>query len=365
MELNIGPESLPQFEDRLLYHLVTLTGDRPMGVGEGISEAELAVPLAAELNITPEFAQSPAFHHSDARGIILAGVDALDHEGLVEALRVMGPGSIRPTRDGRRRVGEWRKTWEQNQVKLDRTVQRRILEELDRQRRANPERHNLNAKIDVDTLCADLEIEKNVYLANAKRLKDQRKIEEHSINEWTLADGYAFITEAGVRALETDTAVRPPQRDAQEAWVEVARLRRRLQIAERSPQTLIADEELRRRCEDLLAADQHYDRVIREACVILENRVRTAIGADATVIGTGLMEQAFSPRTPRLRLSQNEQEQRGAMELYRGVMAFFRNAAGHHVIETYSQDEALRFVAWIDLLLSMMTKAQAPTPPPT
>ncbi|MBO0783437.1 MAG: hypothetical protein J2P37_31890, partial [Ktedonobacteraceae bacterium] len=38
--------------------------------------------------------------------------------------------------------------------------------------------------------------------------------------------------------------------------------------------TLVADPDLRQRCEDLLSADKHYDRVIREACVILEDRVR-------------------------------------------------------------------------------------------
>lgn len=37
-----------------------------------------------------------------------------------------------------------------------------------------------------------------------------------------------------------------------------------------------------------------------------------------------------------------------------GVMAFFRNAAGHKVIEDYSQEDTLRFVAWIDLLLDLI-----------
>lgn len=365
MAHNIGSESLPQFEDRLLYHLVMLTGDRPMGIGEGISEDDLAVPLAAELNITPEKAQEPDFFGSDARRIILAAVETLDREGLVEVHKVMGPWTIRPTRDGRRRVSEWRKTWEQNQQKLDRLIQRRILEDLDRQRRANPERHKLMARIDVEALCADLEIDKKMFLANATRLKDQGKIAEPAVNELTVAAGWMYITETGIRALEVDNAARAPQRDAQEAWVEVARLRRKLQIAERSPQTLIADTELRQRCEDLLSAGQHYDRVIREACVILEDRVRSAIGADPTLVGTALMEQAFSPKRPVLKLSDVEQEQLGAMQLYRGVMAFYRNAAGHHLIETYTQEEALRFVASVDLLLSMITKAQARSNPST
>lgn len=128
-------------------------------------------------------------------------------------------------------------------------------------------------------------------------------------------------------------------------------------LASQSFLLLIADEELRRRCEDLLSAEQHFDRVIREACVVLENRVRSLIQADAQITGTPLMELALSPKAPRLRLSSVEQEQLGAMQLYRGTMAFFRNQAGHHVIDTYTQEDACRFVAWIDLLLQMVQVA--------
>lgn len=358
MTTNSGPESLPQFEDKLLYHLVLLTGDRPMRIGDGVSMADLAVPLAAELGIEPEAVREPNFSQSQACLIIIAAAAELEKEGLVDTGSMIGHWTVRPTRDGRRRVIEWRKEWNQNQVKQDEAIQRRILEELDRKRRADPDRYKLATKIDVEALCTELNIDQKEYLANANRLKDQAKIAEPSINQMTIAEGYAYITESGIRALEVDNAVRAPQRDAQEAWVEVARLRRRLQLAERSPQTLIADGELRQRCEDLLSADQHYDRVIREACVILEDRVRLAIRADRTLVGTSLMEQAFSPKNPLLRLSDIEQERLGAMQLYRGMMAFYRNAAGHHLIETYTQEEAFRFVAWVDLLLSMLSKAK-------
>lgn len=42
-------------------------------------------------------------------------------------------------------------------------------------------------------------------------------------------------------------------------------------------------------------------------------------------------------------------------------MAFFRNSAGHHLIDIYTQDDVLRLVAWIDLLLNMVGKATPPT----
>lgn len=121
---------------------------------------------------------------------------------------------------------------------------------------------------------------------------------------------------------------------------------------------LIADDDLRQRCEDILSAEKHYDRVIREACVILEHRVRQAIGADSHLIGTALMEQAFNPKNGVLRLSTHEPEQRGAMQLYLGIMAFFRNPAGHQIAnDTYTQNDALRFVLWVDVLLKMIATA--------
>lgn len=354
-------ESLPQFEDRVLYHLVNLLGDRPIGLGKGISEAELAVQMADELGISPEFPQTDEFHSSNARGIMLAAVDALEEEGLLDAVKVMGPWTVRPTRSGRLRVHEWRQKWRSQQQTQDHEIQRRILASLDQQRQANPQYHRYNARVDIDQLCSELSVTREVYLANAYRLRDQGKIRMHSLDQHTLEGGYAFITEAGIHALESHNAANRPMRDAQEAWVEVARLRRQLQLAQRTLPSLIQDDALRRRCTDLLIAEDHYDRVIREACVILENRVRAAIGADASLVGVALMERAFGPNGGVLRLSRNPQEQRGAMELYRGTMAFFRNSAGHNVIDTYTQDDALRFVAWIDLLLSMVEKAAKPS----
>ncbi len=69
-----------------------------------------------------------------------------------------------------------------------------------------------------------------------------------------------------------------------------------------------------------------------------------------------LMERAFGLKSGLLRLSEEDQEQLGAMQIYRGVMAFFRNAAGHNLIETYDQEDALRFVVFVDLLLAMVGK---------
>ncbi len=260
------------FEDRVLYHIVSLTGEMPVGYEGSITEADIAVQLTKELNISSDFVHSEQFHASRERGTILAAIQELDKSGYIEMIAVSGPWTIHPTRRGRNYVAKWQEEWE---------------------RKNKP-----------DTA--------NAQLAQSRL------------------------------------------RDAQEAWVEVARLRRELRLARKTLPSLIADDELRQRCEDLLAAGHHYDRVIREACVILENRVRVTIGGNQQITGTPLMELAFSPRNPKLSFSNVEQEQLGVMQFYRGTIAFFRNTTGHHLIDTYTQDDALRFVAWIDLLLAML-----------
>lgn len=52
MKADTGPKDLPQFEDRLLYHLVELTGDRPLQIGEGVRATDLVGPLAEELDVS-------------------------------------------------------------------------------------------------------------------------------------------------------------------------------------------------------------------------------------------------------------------------------------------------------------------------
>lgn len=59
--------------------------------------------------------------------------------------------------------------------------------------------------------------------------------------------------------------------------------------------TSIADGVLRSRCGDLLVLGAPFDRVIREAAVVLEDRVRGAVGGSDR-IGVSLMEFAFSAR---------------------------------------------------------------------
>lgn len=118
----------------------------------------------------------------------------------------------------------------------------------------------------------------------------------------------------------------------------------------------VSDRDLRARCLDILAGRGPYDRVVREASVVLEHRVRLLAGADSNLRGTALMQEAFGLRAPLLRLSDDQSVQQGAMELYRGVMASMRNPAGHSLRTDFSRDDAARFVVMIDLLLGLLPR---------
>ena len=66
--------------------------------------------------------------------------------------------------------------------------------------------------------------------------------------------------------------------------------------------------------------------------------------------------QRASGKRGSLQLSEHDQEQVGPMHIHRGVMVFFRNAAGHNLVDCYTQEDALRFVVFVDLLLAMVGK---------
>ena len=358
MSVDGGPEGLAQLEDRFLYHLVDVAGGRPMEPLDGVRAEDVAARLSSEIRTNQESGERDSEPAPLSREVILGTVRELEDEGLLTVpVSDKVEKYLRPTKEGRRRVAQWREEWNRERSKRDRNVQRLILQGLERRWRDDPEMYKFNSNLDVDEFCEVNGIERAAYLANAHRLMDQGKVGTPNIAGADPDSGLLHITESGRRALEVVESTQRPQRNEQEAWVQVAHLRRRLQIAERDLPSLVADDELRRRCEDLLVADAHYDRVIREACVILENRVRTAIGADKSVIGTALMEQAFSPKKGPLRLSDHDQEQLGAMQIYRGIMAFFRNAAGHSLIDNYGQEDALRFVILVDLLLKTIGEA--------
>ncbi|HEV7678624.1 MAG TPA: TIGR02391 family protein [Candidatus Dormibacteraeota bacterium] len=342
-------DDLDEYEDRVLYYLVDLAGPTPLALNEFVREAAIAerapLPLAQP---------GSAGATSDPRGVLLTVLGDLESHGYAKLHKVMGPWGAQPTRHGRDRVAEWRREWQANR---DRLIQDAILADLDGQRRANPARHTIDAQIDIDNLCAQLGVDRNEYLAAAQGLRDQGKISEKDFDA-TLEQGHAYITERGVAAL-SGTRTPSPSAELERAWNEVARLQRELNTVKSTPADLIKDPELLRRCSDLLGAPGDYDRVMREASTILEDRIRVATGATASS-AVPLMRLAFDVDKGPLRVSTERSEQEAAAHLFAGTMGLFRNQSGHQLVHV-SYEDAVRYVVMVDLLLSLVARVSQPS----
>jgi hypothetical protein len=117
----------------------------------------------------------------------------------------------------------------------------------------------------------------------------------------------------------------------------------------------IVDEVMKERVSMLDSAP--LDTVIREAGVVLEDRLRVAGGADSALHGTGLVDAVLGPGTGTLIFSSHRGEQEGVRMLYRGAMQFIRNPPMHKLIE-YPESTARLFIGLIDSLLQLLSELE-------
>lgn len=122
----------------------------------------------------------------------------------------------------------------------------------------------------------------------------------------------------------------------------------------------ISDAELRSRCSDLLSAPSHFDRVINQATVVLEDRIRKKAGADRRFTGVQLVNEYIKakPAESRIVISDNADEQEGFANMCRGIMQALRNETHHHIVEKFSREEAFHICGFIDRLLKLIDDAR-------
>jgi uncharacterized protein (TIGR02391 family) len=125
-------------------------------------------------------------------------------------------------------------------------------------------------------------------------------------------------------------------------------------------QLVLADPVLRNRVRDLIAAPRNYDRPISEATKVLESRIRKRAKPPRGLSGSALVGFAFNEDIARtkLKLSEEPGEQRGYTQIIRGLVSAFRNSTHHDIVDTYSQEDALKVCAFIDLLLPVIDNAK-------
>ncbi len=128
-----------------------------------------------------------------------------------------------------------------------------------------------------------------------------------------------------------------------------------------TPVLIIKDDELRSRCFDLLQAPDNYDRVIREATTVLENRLRSKpphallaqlIPNAADQMGNNLVNKLLSPNNPVLVISSEKPKQLAFHQIMLGAVSYLRNPY-HHSLDPYTEwSWAWSTVGFIDRLLS-------------
>jgi uncharacterized protein (TIGR02391 family) len=122
---------------------------------------------------------------------------------------------------------------------------------------------------------------------------------------------------------------------------------------------LLEDSELRDRSRDLLLAKRHYDRVVREATTVLDNRLKKVSGI-SNMNPSALVGKALNPDPNKavIVVSAEKDEQEGFFSICKGVMQAFRNRAHHTLSNAFTQADALKFCGFIDTILAVIDKGE-------
>ncbi len=130
----------------------------------------------------------------------------------------------------------------------------------------------------------------------------------------------------------------------------------------KGPQPVLAirDTVLMNRCSDLLRAPGNFDRVIREATIILEDRLRNRISHDRLTAlipdsakqgGENLVNTLLLPGAPILSISTDPRERAAFQRIMLAVFAYLRNPFHHHIDDTTEWSWSWSIVGFIDHLL--------------
>ncbi|MCH7998381.1 MAG: TIGR02391 family protein [Chloroflexi bacterium] len=172
----------------------------------------------------------------------------------------------------------------------------------------------------------------------------------------TVSLGDLLIAASNLRAV-LRTVLPEKSEEGSARGEEVERLKAKLAEAEvRS--LYVVDDELRDRCMDLLVRPGKADTAVRDAAVVLEHRIRKAAGLGPEDYGVSLVDKALSPKTGLLDFGGLKPEREGIHQLYRGVIAFFKNPTSHQIIQDYDVTRARQVVGLIDLLLQLLREAK-------
>jgi uncharacterized protein (TIGR02391 family) len=91
----------------------------------------------------------------------------------------------------------------------------------------------------------------------------------------------------------------------------------------------------------------------------VEIRVRDLANADASLLGTKLMRQAFGTKGVLVDVALDPGERLGLMELFAGAIGTFKNPPSHRQVDYDDPTEASEVVLLADLLLRLLDRTEA------
>ncbi|MFQ5853092.1 MAG: TIGR02391 family protein [Candidatus Binatia bacterium] len=123
--------------------------------------------------------------------------------------------------------------------------------------------------------------------------------------------------------------------------------------------SLLGDQALRGRCKDLLLARKHFDRVVREATTVLDDRLKSR-SKIKNMNPVNLVGKVLNPDPQKaiLVVSHEKHEQEGFHAICKGVMLAFRDRAHHALSDKFTRENALKFCGFIDSLLGAIEHAE-------
>lgn len=121
----------------------------------------------------------------------------------------------------------------------------------------------------------------------------------------------------------------------------------------------IHDLELQERCGDLLTGSGPFDRVINQATLVLEDRLRRRANLGRDLYGPGLVNAAVKsdPTQSKIVMSLIPSEQEGYANIIRGLMLALRNETHHTVVDTFTREDALSVCGFIDRILRLIDQS--------
>lgn len=116
----------------------------------------------------------------------------------------------------------------------------------------------------------------------------------------------------------------------------------------------IENQELQKRCLDILSSKDAYDRVINQATLVLENAIKEKANLqNSGLFDLALVSKAINPQEDKtiLLFSEEKSIQEAYSFLYKGVIGAFRNPTHHGINYKCTREDALKCCAFIDFLL--------------